>query len=273
MLLEARRELPILLDESCTIGDSWRDVGAARAAGVYAYGVRTGFGCRDCRGAYRPDLVFSDVLEAVKFILFGVSDAEVIADKITRLFSDKNGVFIVGICGISRSGKSTFAHALLKELRKRNISGLHVRLDGWILPLSIRSPNLTAEERLQTHLYGELLNALVEGEEVIAPGYDAATRETSEVVTYKLSGEQLIVLDGLFACHKSITDKLDYSIYIEVEEKLLISRIYEFYKWKGENEAEIEKLLRERMTEEWKAVMKQRDFVDEKVQIREIDER
>lgn len=73
MLLQAVRELPILLDESCLIGDSWRDMGAARAAGIRAYGVRTGCGCRDCKENYKPDMIFSDVLEAVKFVLSDAS--------------------------------------------------------------------------------------------------------------------------------------------------------------------------------------------------------
>lgn len=69
MLLQAVKDLPVLLDQSCIIGDSWRDVGAGRAAGVSAYGVRTGFGCRDCTGDYEPALIFPEVLEAVKFVL------------------------------------------------------------------------------------------------------------------------------------------------------------------------------------------------------------
>lgn len=267
MLWRATEELPILGDDSYVIGDSWRDIGAAREAGLYAYGVRTGIGCRDCKGAYRPDLIFSNVLEVVKFTLFGVLAANVIADKIVEQFLQKNKIFIVGICGIARSGKSTFAHALSKELKKRNMAVLHVRLDDWILPFSRRDSHSTAEERQQIWLYPKLLNALVEGEELIAPGYDPATRGISGGVVYKLSGEQVILLDGLFACHKSIRNKLDYAIYVEAEEKLLTHRFYEFYQWKGQSEEKIERMLRQRKKDEWKAVMKQRDFVDEEVRI------
>ena len=70
----AMAELPIDRARSIAIGDSLRDIGAARAAGVWAYGVRTGHGCRDAArypggaaAAPAPDLMFEDVGEAVRF--------------------------------------------------------------------------------------------------------------------------------------------------------------------------------------------------------------
>ena len=42
---------------------------AARAAGLRAYGVRTGYGCQGCEGEQRPDRIFADVGEAVDFAL------------------------------------------------------------------------------------------------------------------------------------------------------------------------------------------------------------
>ena len=58
---------------SIMIGDSLRDIGAARAAGTRAFGVRTGYGCQD-RERYpdrqsvpTPDRLFDDVGAAVAF--------------------------------------------------------------------------------------------------------------------------------------------------------------------------------------------------------------
>jgi histidinol-phosphate phosphatase family protein len=65
----ALRDLPIALESSCLVGDTWRDVGAARAAGIRAYGVRTGYGCQGCEDEHRPDRIFADVGEAVDFVL------------------------------------------------------------------------------------------------------------------------------------------------------------------------------------------------------------
>jgi histidinol-phosphate phosphatase family protein len=69
LIAVAVRDLPIALRSSCLVGDTWRDMGAARAAGIRAYGVRTGYGCQECEGEYRPDRIFADVAEAVDFAL------------------------------------------------------------------------------------------------------------------------------------------------------------------------------------------------------------
>ena len=69
LIVAALRDLPIALESSCLVGDTWRDMGAARAAGIRAYGVRTGYGCQECEGEHRPDRIFADVGEAVDFAL------------------------------------------------------------------------------------------------------------------------------------------------------------------------------------------------------------
>jgi histidinol-phosphate phosphatase family protein len=69
LIAAAQRDLPIALGSSCLVGDTWRDMGAARAAGIRAYGVRTGYGCEGCEGQHRPDRIFADAAEAVDFVL------------------------------------------------------------------------------------------------------------------------------------------------------------------------------------------------------------
>jgi histidinol-phosphate phosphatase family protein len=69
LLLRAADELPLDLPSSVLIGDTARDIGAARAAGILAYGVRTGHGCADCEDALLPDAMDDSVLDAVKRFL------------------------------------------------------------------------------------------------------------------------------------------------------------------------------------------------------------
>ena len=69
LIFRAAEELPIALEKSCLIGDTWRDIAAARAAGIQAYGVETGYGCKNCTGEYIPDKIFPDALAAVKYFL------------------------------------------------------------------------------------------------------------------------------------------------------------------------------------------------------------
>lgn len=69
-------DLPIDVKRSCSIGDSLRDIGAARAVGLPAFGVRTGYACADAArypggasAAPIPDRMFADVGAAVDFML------------------------------------------------------------------------------------------------------------------------------------------------------------------------------------------------------------
>src|SRR5208337_19366 len=69
MFDRAVREWNISLPESYGIGDSRRDVLAARTMGIRTIGVKTGLGCRDCDTLERPDRVVEDLDEAVDIIL------------------------------------------------------------------------------------------------------------------------------------------------------------------------------------------------------------
>ena len=69
LIFRAAEELPIALDKSCLIGDAWRDIAAARTAGIRAFGVKTGYGCKNCADEYTPDQIFPDVLASVKHFL------------------------------------------------------------------------------------------------------------------------------------------------------------------------------------------------------------
>jgi mannose-1-phosphate guanylyltransferase / phosphomannomutase len=69
MFERAVREFNISLRDSYCIGDSRRDVMAARGIRIPAIGVRTGEGCRDCGPREAPDHLVSDLYEAVDVIL------------------------------------------------------------------------------------------------------------------------------------------------------------------------------------------------------------
>jgi len=269
LLNRAASELPILLEESCMIGDSWRDMGAARAAGIYAYGVRTGLGCQDCVGRYQPDLIFDDVAQATRFAVHGFRPATTFADEVKSTIEEHKDIYMIGICGLSCSGKSTFAHALVREFRKWGIETLHIRLDDWIVPKSQRKPGSTAEDRNQTHLYSLLFEKLLAGEVIQTIGYNPATREFFEPITYKYSGEQAVILDGLFACHETIKKKINCNVFIEVDEQLIIKRFFQFYRWKGDSESEIKILLSKIQMDEWPVVRKQRHWADKVITLNE----
>ena len=69
MFDQAVQDWNISLSGSYSIGDSRRDVIAARQMGIGAIGVKTGHGCRDCDALESPDRLVEDLREAVDIIL------------------------------------------------------------------------------------------------------------------------------------------------------------------------------------------------------------
>ena len=218
MLRQAFAELPIDRQRSALIGDSVRDIGAARGIGIWAYGVRTGHGCLDLERYQRetgslapvPDLMFDGVSEAVDFQLGYSELAAPIVSSLYKLANSKKVPVLVGLCGRSRAGKTTAAHAIVRVLAEQGLDCLHVRLDNWIVPAASREPNSSSEVRNRLDTMPDLIRALRAGKVVRAPGYNAATRGRDSALTYDPAGKSVIVLDGIFAGHSTIRAMLDF---------------------------------------------------------------
>jgi mannose-1-phosphate guanylyltransferase/phosphomannomutase len=263
----AMAELPIKAARSVSIGDSLRDIGAARAAGVWAYGVRTGHGCRDAKrypggaaAAPTPDLMFDDVNEAVRFAV----SYRRLAAPIIKAIPDRSDrePFIIGVCGRSRSGKSIIAHALVRSLREMGRDCLHVRLDDWIMPPGERGPKDTAEIRNSVDRLPAIVSALRQRKAVAARSYDAANRIQGPPVTYDPTGCSVIVVEGVFAAHHSVRGMIDLAAFVDTPEAVQRARFASLYRWKGLDHASVEALWRARMADEWTAVDAQRSSCD-----------
>jgi mannose-1-phosphate guanylyltransferase / phosphomannomutase len=269
LLRQALADLPVDAPRSMLIGDSLRDIGAARGLGMWAYGVRTGYGCRD-HDRYRresgtppvPDLMFESVSEAVEFgIGYRALAAPVLAD-IRRVMERGRKPVLVGVSGRARAGKSAVAHAVVRSLIEDGAAGLHVRLDDWIVSAREREPGTAAETRNRVDALPGVIAALRAGMSVNAPGYDAATRGAGEAVSYDAAGRSVILLDGSFAAHRGIRAMLDLAIFVAVPPDLQRERFAAFYRWKGLDKDAIDALWRERSEDEWPSVDAQQDGAD-----------
>lgn len=270
MIRQAMAELPIEKTKSIIIGDSLRDIGAGRKAGIWAYGVRTGYGLRDEKSypagqteIPRADLVFDTVYDAVRFQCSYQDIGQALFSAIDARLSNAAGPLLVGICGRSRSGKSTFAHAVQRMLSEAGCRVLRLELDRWILPLEHRRPDMNAEERNRVEFYPEIVSMLRQSGQVEAPGYDAASRGQQKGTTiYDARDAEVILLDGIFAGHASIREDVDMAAFVEASQQTLLSRFHNFYAWKGLTPADAEGLWASRIQEEWPSIDLQRTSAD-----------
>ena len=247
-------------DRSIFIGDSLLDIGAARGVGIWAYGVRTGHGCRDRERYERdhgvapvPDLMFESVSEAVDFELEYETLAAPIVSRIRELATKSGRQLVIGVCGRSRAGKTVVAHAIARVLREGGLPCLHVRLDNWIMPAQDRTPDCSAEARNRVDVLRDVVQSLRAGTRVTAPGYDPATRSTAGALTYDPAGQSVIVLDGSFAGNDSFREMIDFLIFTEAPLNLQRRRFEGFYRWKGLDEDAVAVLWKARQADEWAA--------------------
>jgi histidinol-phosphate phosphatase family protein len=73
MFEQAVQDWNVSLSDSYGVGDSCRDIIAARRMGIGAIGVKTGRGCRDCDVLESPDRLVENLQEAVDIILASTS--------------------------------------------------------------------------------------------------------------------------------------------------------------------------------------------------------
>jgi histidinol-phosphate phosphatase family protein len=267
MLRQAVADLPIDKSRSMLVGDSLRDIGAARGIGIWAYGVRTGYGCRD-RARYHlgpppaPDLMFENVSEAIAFGIGYRRLAAAVLDQIRVLIGQVRKPVLVALCGRSRAGKTVLAHAVARSLIEDQVPCLCVRLDNWIMPVAERGPRTSAEVRNRVEVLPAVIAAMRAGESLRAPGYDAATGRATEAVTYEPADRSVILIEGGFAAHETVRSMLDLALFVDVPQDLQRERFAAFYRWKGLDPHAIDALWDERARDEWPAVDLQRASAD-----------
>jgi mannose-1-phosphate guanylyltransferase/phosphomannomutase len=269
LLRQGLADLPIDRRRSILIGDSLRDIGAARGVGIWAYGVRSGYGCRDGERYRReagappvPDLMFETVSEAVDFNLGYRTLAAPVMAEIRRALAQGTKPVLVGVSGRSRAGKTAIAHAVLRSLTEDGVAGLHVRLDDWIVAAPERESCASAETRNRVDALPGVAAALRAGATASAPGYDAATRGAGETETYDAADRSVILLDGSFAAHASVRALLDVAVFVAPPPAVQQERFAAFYRWKGLDQQAIDALWRERSADEWPAVDMQQAGAD-----------
>lgn len=263
MIEMAVSELPVDLSSSCLVGDFAWDIEAARRAGIAGYGVRTGRGCRGPKTPVRPDLMFEDALEVIRYLTESVPAIEKLAAGIVGMKPPKPGVPVfIGVSGIARSGKSCVAHGLARSLGKLGRRALHVRLDDWILPSGERPGGSNSEQRCRVERYPAILDSFARGESLLVKPYDPWTRDRSDEIEYASADCAFVILDGLWACHESIRGGLQRSFFVRQGEQTLERRFASFYAWKGDRTSLRDDLLRERRAEEWAAVARQQEWCE-----------
>ncbi|WP_085505326.1 kinase [Thalassobacillus devorans] len=129
--------------------------------------------------------------------------------------------FIIGIDGLSRSGKTTFTEELEKRLETENIPFRTFHIDDHIVTRENRYDTGQEEWYEYYHLQwdveglrGKLFDKLKYASEVTLPFYDKGT-DTHQFRTFSLPENCLLIIEGIFLQRKEWKHFFDYIVYLD----------------------------------------------------------
>ena len=258
MILEAAERFNIDLSQSFMVGDSERDAGAGRAAGVTTIGVMTGHGVK--KAEVLPEYFVANLPEAIDLILGDQLQHDV--NTVKQLLPKKEKL-VVSIGGNSRSGKSTLASALSQSLVKGGKSVFRINLDDWILQKNQRHKEVDVYSNFQLEKLELDVKSILNGNEIILDAYVPHPERKEVKKTYRYNNEDVIVLEGVVALSSEKLRALsDIKVFKDISTFMLKARLQRFYNWKEYSKAEFETLYAKREKDEYEKIDNDRFFAD-----------
>ncbi|QHE54400.1 hypothetical protein GS400_19290 [Pontibacillus sp. HMF3514] len=140
------------------------------------------------------------------------------------------GRFIIGIDGLSRSGKTTLVKQLSQQLSKRNLPFHLFHIDNHIVERSKRYQTGHEEWYEYYHLQWDVgwlrehfFKPLRSAQQLTLPYYDSGL-DTQHIHKIKLSDTTLVLIEGVFLQRKEWRKFFDKIIYLDCPRDIRFSR-------------------------------------------------
>jgi uridine kinase len=257
MFFDAARDFNLDLSRSFIIGDSERDVEAGINAGCITVGLMTGYGTR--KTAHLPDFFFSDLAEAVDFIID--EPYRQVYNQLVSLNHKAPSVILIG--GNARSGKSTVAGYLKLKLEQEGKRVLKISLDDWILPEVQREGCRNVYDRFQLQKIESDLQQILAGISCTITTYANHAERKPQKTTLTYTGHDFVIIEGVVALSSEVVRGLsNWKVFVDIPPVIHRQRIEKYYRWKGKSGDEIKQLYLSRYKDEYQPIAKERRFAD-----------
>lgn len=134
---------------------------------------------------------------------------------------------IIGICGGSASGKSTFAYELARSLRIENC--VIVSLDNYYIDYTIKETSLNRinydhPDSIDLDLFTSHIKTLNSGQSVDSPRYDFTTHKRLNK-TIRITPAKYVLIEGLFLfILPGISNLINIKLFIDTPAELRLQR-------------------------------------------------
>jgi uridine kinase len=136
---------------------------------------------------------------------------------------------LIGVCGGSGSGKTTFVQKIVKRVGAEHCAVIH--MDSYYLDevppdlyLKSQKPNFDHPEAFDWELLTQHLLSLKQGQAIEAPLYDF-TISSRDAQTQTIPAKPVILFEGIFTLYnESLRKLLDICCFLHVESDIRFSR-------------------------------------------------
>jgi uridine kinase len=126
----------------------------------------------------------------------------------------------------------------------------------------MRKPGMASAERCNAEALPPVIRALLGGESVSVMAYDPWSREARDAVSYEIGNAQVVILDGIWACHDGTRPMIDLAVWMETPMEVLRNRLRTFLHWKGDSSEAIDVRCGRSLLEEVSEAAVQRSSAD-----------
>jgi len=155
-----------------------------------------------------------------------------------RLINNPSKRLLIGITGESASGKSTICQEIKKVVERQSLPVSILSTDNYFNDISdlikkygsfdnVRDNgyDIDAPESFQLSLLRSDLEALANGNDIMAPRYVPNGTGVSIPHSHKVVSNKVIVVEGIATMYEEVRDIFDVKIYIETEDDIRRERI------------------------------------------------
>ena len=139
---------------------------------------------------------------------------------------DKEGPFVIGVCGGGSSGKAKVCQAILEAVKQSTDGQIsYIRLEDFYRPLSGDDLLLADQGRynfdhpdaVDMELFHKCLSGIINGKSVSLPSYDFTNKQRVDG-SNTIHAPAVVIVSGIFLLYsRNVRDLIDLKVFVDVD--------------------------------------------------------